>query len=64
MIFIILGITLILWGGLTIIHPKSYSSRFNMYFDFTGIEWPLGGLLIAFGIAFIWSEMRKKRTKS
>jgi hypothetical protein len=64
MAFIILGISLILFGGLTIIHPKYYSSKYNMYFDFSGIEWPFGGLLIILGIAFIWTEMRKKRTKS
>jgi hypothetical protein len=64
MAYIILGILLIICGGSTIIHSKYYSSRYDMYFDFSGIEWPFGGLLIILGIAFIWTEMRKRRTKS
>ena len=64
MSYIILGISLILFGGLTIIDPRYYSFKYGMYFDFSGIEWPFGSLLILLGVAFIWTEIRKKLKKS
>jgi hypothetical protein len=62
--YIILGISLVLWGCLTIINPKYYSHKFGMYFDFSGVEFLFGGLLIIIGIGFIYTEIRKKRMKS
>jgi len=46
MIYIILGISLIACGFATIIRPKYYDSKYDMFFDFSGIEWPYGGILI------------------
>ena len=59
--YLILGIILILSGVLVIIQPKYYSSKHHQYFDFTGIEWPYGSILIILGILFVWSVLRKKR---
>ena len=58
--FRILGCVLILWGISICFDPVHYSGRFDYYFDFTEIKWPLGGGLIILGAFFIWSSFRKK----
>jgi hypothetical protein len=58
--FVLLGVSLILGGVLTIINPVYYSSKFQRYFDFTGIKWPFGGMLIILGVLCFWSVSRKK----
>ena len=60
MLSILLGISLIAWGSGIIINPKYYDSHHRMYYDFTGIEWYFGGLLIILGVAFIFTEIRKR----
>ncbi|RJP76461.1 MAG: hypothetical protein C4522_17900 [Desulfobacteraceae bacterium] len=61
MIYIILGVSLIASGISTILRPEYYSSKYDMFFNFSGIEWPYGGILIILGIGFIWTEIRKRR---
>ncbi len=58
--FVLLGIIWGLFGFLIIIDPTFYHSRFDYYFDFTEIKWPLGGGLIILGAFFVWSSFRKK----
>ena len=57
---LLLGIVLILNGILLIIQPKFYSSKYHQVFDFTGMEWPYGGIQIILGALFIWSVFRKR----
>lgn len=58
--YLILGIVLILNGSLVINNPRFYSSKYDKIFDFTGIEWPYGGIQIVIGLVFVWTVFRKK----
>ncbi len=64
MYYIIGGISLILFGSAIIINPVYYDSIYGMHFDFSGIKWPFGGFLIILGVAFIYSEFRKRKRLS
>jgi hypothetical protein len=63
MIYIILGLSLILYGARIIIDPEYFDSKHGMYFNFSGIECPFGSLLIVLGLCFIFSELRKRRKR-
>ncbi len=58
--FRLFGSILFLSGISIWIKPVSYSSRFGITFDFSGIKWPFGGCFIILGAFFIWSSFRKK----
>jgi len=61
MYYIIGGISLIFFGFAIIVNPVWYDSIYGMQFDFSGIKWPFGGFLIILGVAFIYSELRKRK---
>ncbi len=56
---IIAGIACAFFGLGIIINPRFYSWQDYRYFDFTGIKWPFGISLMAIGLLFIWSALRK-----
>jgi hypothetical protein len=59
----LLGIALICWGVLVMVHPKYYHRIYSYYFDFTGYSIPFGVALIGIGLIFIWTTLRKAKRK-
>ena len=62
-IFRILGCVLILWGISIGFDPVHYSNRFSVTLDYTGINIPLGLILVVLGRLFVWSTFRKRKSK-
>ena len=56
------GSAFILFGLLVLLDPKFYWPRFDMVFDFSGVQYPLVFVLAITGIAMITLEWRKKKT--
>ena len=54
------GIVLILFGCFIIITPRLHYPFHGFYFDLTGINIPLGIVLIAFGIFFTWTNVVRR----
>ena len=59
-LYLLLGIVLAASGYGIIVQPRWHSSKFDYYFDFTGIHIPFGSAIIVIGIIFIWLALRKK----
>jgi putative Mn2+ efflux pump MntP len=59
-IYVFSGIVLAIFGFCIIIQPRWYSSKYERYFDFTGVHIPLGSLFIVIGLLFVWVPLRKK----
>jgi len=57
--FRILGFILIAWGITICFIPVYSSSRFNMTFNFTGFNIPLGLIIAVIGTFFVWSTYKK-----
>jgi hypothetical protein len=57
--FRLLGGLLILCGISIWIDPIQDNSRFQMTFDFVGIDELFGFFLICFGVIFIWATFKK-----
>ncbi len=60
---IVFGLLLIYFGIEISIDPKVYSPIYDFQFDFTGYNIPLGIAMIVLGVAFIWTEVKKKLRK-
>lgn len=58
--FRILGFALILWGLRIFLDPVYYSSGFGVTFDYTDINIPLGLIIAAIGIFFVWSSFKSR----
>ena len=58
---ILFGILLILFGVIIILNPSFYDPVYDYKFDFSDIKWPLGILLILFGLA--WTILALKKTR-
>jgi len=58
--FIILGVSLIVWGIRILVDPVYFSSQFGEVFNFTEIRIPFGLVLITIGGFFVWSSIKKK----
>ncbi len=61
--FRILGCILVFWGISICLDPVHKSSRFGVTFDYTGVNIPLGIIIVALGGFFVWSSFRKRKTK-
>ena len=59
-IYVYLGLVLLIFGFGIIIHPRWYSSKYELYFDYTGVHIPVGSLFIVIGLLFVWVVLRKK----
>lgn len=60
LIFLLLGISLILYGSLTIMKRGYYSSKFGFYFDFGPYHYVLGIIITIVGIFFVYTSLTKK----
>ena len=58
-IHIFLGLVLVIFGIGIIIQPRWYSSKYEQYFDFTGVHVPVGTFFIVIGLLFFWVVLRK-----
>jgi hypothetical protein len=56
-----LGVGLIIFGALIIIHPVWYSGKYNFTWDYTKEKWYFGGFLMALGGYFSIATLRKKK---
>ena len=61
--YIFLGLLLIYLGFEITLDPKVYNPIYDYHFDFTGYNIPLGIAMIILGVAFIWTEVKKKLRK-
>ena len=55
-----LGGIMIFWGIDIWIDPVSYSSKFQMTFDYSEIQIPMSLFSIILGSLFIWTTFKKK----
>jgi hypothetical protein len=58
---LLLGIALVIFGFLRIIHRGYYSSRFDYYFDFGKYHYLFGIAIVAVGVLLIYYSMRGSR---
>ena len=61
--FILLGGSLFILGFAIVVNPRFYDFIYNYYFDFTGYNIPLGIFIIVVGILFIWTSLKKRKSK-
>lgn len=59
-LYLLLGIVLAVFGYGIIVQPRWYSSKYDYYFDFTGIHIPFGSAIIVIGIIFHLVSIEKK----
>lgn len=59
---LVLGFLLSVWGVLIVMNPKYYGYVYGRYFDFTAYHVPLGIFVIALGLLFLVTGLRKKPT--
>lgn len=57
---ILFAILIILIGIDICYNPILYSGRTGMTYDFTGINIPVGLILIAWGVSILWGYSKKK----
>ena len=58
--YILLGISMGVFGLCILINPTFYHSGLEYRFDFTEVRWLFGGGLVILGILFILSSFRKQ----
>ena len=54
----IISVILIFGGVLLIINPSWYSFSYHMQIDFSGFEWPIGGIMVLTGCVLLWTVMK------
>ena len=58
--YIILGLSLAIFGIGIIYDPTFHDTKHNFIYDFSDVKWPLGIFLTLLGVAFLYFSLRRK----